>query len=203
MRAEEGRETGATRAAARRGGEAERPDAGSGRGAADRPDEETAARTRREAEQPVGRAFGAGLFGVDALVVEVEAARARGEPRAAIVGQAEGAVREARERMRIALQRAALWNAEDSELAALVINLAPADVPKTGVGLDLPMCLAVAALKLPALVAPLAATAAYGEVGLDGSLRPARGTLSAAIAVRLLEDYRAALPQLRYLRNDH
>lgn len=184
MRAEEERETGATRAAARRVGEADRPDAGSGRGEAERPDEETAARTRREAEQPVGRAFGAGLFGVDALVVEVEAARARGEPRAAIVGQAEGAVREARERMRIALQRAALWNAEDSELAALVINLAPADVPKTGVGLDLPMCLAVAALKLPALVAPLAATAAYGEVGLDGSLRPARGTLSAAIAVR-------------------
>ena len=122
MRAEEDRETGATRAAARRGGEAERSDAGSGRGEAERRDEETAARTRREAEQPVGRAFGAGLFGVDALVVEVEAARARGEPRAAIVGQAEGAVREARERMRIALQRAALWNAEDSELAALVIN---------------------------------------------------------------------------------
>jgi magnesium chelatase family protein len=135
-----------------------------------------------EREFRVGRAYGAALFGIEAVVVEVQAARALGQPRAVIVGQAESEVKEGRERLKVALQGAGLWDAAGEQ--AVIINLAPADTPKTGTGLDLPMCLAVAALHHPAVQGGLASVLAYAEVGLDGALRPAKGTLSTAMAAR-------------------
>jgi len=131
----------------------------------------------------VTRAFGAALQGIDAVLVEVQAAHAVGVPRSAITGQAEPDVREARERLKVALQAAGLWPARDGE-RPVILNLAPAGFRKSGTGLDLPMALAVAALDRPALRSPLQRILAYAEVGLDGRLRPSRGTLSAAITAR-------------------
>ncbi|MDH3198982.1 MAG: ATP-binding protein [Candidatus Krumholzibacteria bacterium] len=128
----------------------------------------------------IGRAFGAALYGIEAARVEVQAARAPGLPRAAIIGQAGSEVREARERLRVAMQAQRLWTSQGEQ--AVVINLAPAGLPKTGTGLDLPMCLAIVALTWPALQEKLDHVLAYAEVGLDGTLRAAAGTLSAAIA---------------------
>ncbi|MCU0224781.1 MAG: YifB family Mg chelatase-like AAA ATPase [Acidobacteria bacterium] len=129
----------------------------------------------------VARAFGAALHGIDAVLVEVQAAHALGVPRSAIVGQAEADVREARERLKVALQSAGLWPRESGE-HPVILNLAPAGFRKSGAGLDLPMALAVAALAQPALAGPLSGLLSYAEIGLDGRLRPARGTLSAAFA---------------------
>lgn len=131
----------------------------------------------------VACAFGASLHGIDAVLVEVQAAHAVGVPRSAITGQAEPDVREARERLKVALQAAGLWPARDGE-RPVILNLAPAGFRKSGTGLDLPMALAVAALDRPDLAAPLRRILAYAEVGLDGRLRPSRGTLSAAITAR-------------------
>ncbi|RMF73009.1 MAG: ATP-binding protein [Acidobacteria bacterium] len=130
----------------------------------------------------VARAFGAALFGIDAVRVEVQAARAAGMPRAIVIGQAETEVREGRDRLKVALQAAGLWRREGDQ--AVILNLAPAGVRKAGTGLDLPMCLAVAALNRPALQRRLGEVLSYGEVGLDGRLRAAAGTLSAAITAR-------------------
>jgi predicted ATPase with chaperone activity len=130
----------------------------------------------------VGRAFGAALFGIEAVPVEVQVAQGKGLPRAAIVGQAESEVKEGKERLKVALQGAGLWFRSDEP--GLIINLAPADVVKTGTGLDLAMCLGVAAIVQPNLAPPLAAVLCYGEVGLDGRLRGARGTLSVAMAAK-------------------
>lgn len=130
----------------------------------------------------VGRAFGAALFGIEAVPVEVQVAQGKGLPRAAIVGQAESEVKEGKERLKVALQGAGLWFRSDEP--GLIINLAPADVVKTGTGLDLAMCLGVAAVVQPNLAPPLAAVLCYGEVGLDGRLRGARGTLSVAMAAK-------------------
>ncbi len=130
----------------------------------------------------VSRALGAALFGVDALVVEVQVARLGGAPRTAVIGNAENEVKEARERVKAALQAADLWSRGGEQ--SFIINLAPADAPKNGTGLDLPMCLGVAALELPLLREALRGVLAYAEVGLDGRLRRARGTLSAAMAAR-------------------
>ncbi len=129
----------------------------------------------------IGRAFGAALYGIEAARVEVQAARAPGLPRAAIIGQAGSEVREARERLKVAMQAQGLWSGKGGE-HAIVINLAPAGLPKTGTGLDLPMCLATVSLTWPALQEKLDRVLAYAEVGLDGTLRAAAGTLSAAIA---------------------
>ncbi len=131
----------------------------------------------------VARSYGAALLGIDAVLVEVQAAHAVGVPRSAIVGQAEADVREARERLKVALQSAGLWPRGAGE-QPVILNLAPAGFRKSGAGLDLPMALAVAALERPALVAPLRRLLAYAEIGLDGKLRPARGTLSAAFTAQ-------------------
>jgi magnesium chelatase family protein len=133
-------------------------------------------------ETKVARAYGAALFGVDAIKVEVQAAAAPGVPRGVIVGQAEAEVREARDRVKVALQASDLWAGDGRQ--SFLVNLAPAGVRKTGTGLDLPMCLAVAALRERVDEGALARCLAYGEVGLDGRLRPARGTLSAALTAR-------------------
>ncbi len=130
----------------------------------------------------VARAFGAALFGIDAVRVEVQAARARGMPRAVVIGRAESEVREGRDRLKVALQASGLWHRQGEH--AVILNLAPANVRKTGTGLDLPMCLAVAALERPVLQRRLFDLMAYAEVGLDGRLRAAAGTLSAAITAR-------------------
>lgn len=138
----------------------------------------------------VARAFGAAIHGIEALRVEVQAAESRGLPRAVIVGQAESEVKEGRERFKVALQSSGLWTEEGEQ--AVIINLAPANVRKTGTGLDLPMCLAVACLRAQTMQAALEKVLAYAEVGLDGRLRPAKGTLSAAVTARR-EGFRAIL----------
>lgn len=132
---------------------------------------------------PVGRAYGASLYGIEAVVVEVQAVKASGMPRSTITGQAENDVKESRERIRVALQKSELWKGSEGEGGA-IINLAPAGVRKAGTGLDLPIAMAVACSAFPDLGAGLRHWLGYAEVGLDGTLRPARGTLSAALAAR-------------------
>lgn len=130
----------------------------------------------------IARAFGAALFGIDGVAVEVQAASAQGVPRSAVLGQAEIEVREARDRLRVALQAHELWAGDGEQ--GIIINLAPAGLRKTGTGLDLPICLAIAALTRPDLARAASHVMAYGEIGLDGTIRPTRGTLSAALAAR-------------------
>lgn len=140
----------------------------------------------------VTRAHGASLFGVDAVAVTVEVADVAGVPRTGVLGQADPEVRESRERLRIALSGAGLWRWSGE--AAVLINLAPAGLRKRGTGLDLPMALAIAAHGFEELHAPLADTLAYGEVSLDGTLRPSRGTLSVAITARAIGMRRLLVP---------
>ncbi|MFN7966626.1 MAG: YifB family Mg chelatase-like AAA ATPase [Acidobacteriota bacterium] len=140
----------------------------------------------------VVRAHGAALFGVDAVAVEVEVAETGGIPRSGVLGQADAEVREARDRLRVALQRSGFWpwNGE----APLVVNLAPAGWRKTGTGLDLPMALAIVALKHHELVPALGEVTSFGELGLDGRLRAARGTLSVAMMARDMGMRRLLVP---------
>lgn len=130
----------------------------------------------------VARAFGAALCGIEGVKVEVQAARSVGNARSAIIGQAEVEVREARDRLRVALQSHGLWKGEGEQ--GVLINLAPAGLRKSGTALDLPICLAVAALDRHGLRPALERLLAFGEVGLDGALRPSKGTLSAALTAR-------------------
>ncbi len=116
--------------------------------------------------------------GIEAVPVEVQVQLSSGAPNFLIVGLADKAVAEARERVRAAFHAMGL----SLPPRRILINLKPADLLKEGSHFDLPLALGVlAAMELiPAEL--LAEYAAVGELSLDGSLNKVAGVLPAAIA---------------------
>ncbi|MDR2793218.1 MAG: YifB family Mg chelatase-like AAA ATPase [Treponema sp.] len=112
-------------------------------------------------------------YGADGIIIRVEADIRRGIPGADITGLAQTAVREARERARVAFRNSGFDFPKDRVL----INLAPAGVRKDGASLDLPIALAVMAAA--GMIPPPDDLMALGELELSGSLRPVRGVLAA------------------------
>ncbi|MEO5511228.1 MAG: YifB family Mg chelatase-like AAA ATPase [Longimicrobiales bacterium] len=121
------------------------------------------------------------LAGVDAFMVRVEVDLAKGLPCMHVVGLAESAVREGRERVLAALANAGI----ELPPRRAIVNLAPADIHKSGTAFDLPMALGL--LVAAGWIEPsaLAATCVIGELGLDGEVRPVRGALSIADRCRV------------------
>jgi magnesium chelatase family protein len=120
------------------------------------------------------------LKGVDAYIVEVEVDLAPGLPAFTTVGLPETAVKEAKDRVRAALKNSGYKFPGNR----ITINLAPADVRKEGTGFDLPV--AVGLLAAQGVVPPegLEKYLLFGELSLDGRLKPTRGVLSMALATR-------------------
>lgn len=116
----------------------------------------------------------AAVLGISAYEVTVEVDAAQGLPQFTIVGLPAGAVKESRERVSAALVNAGLVLPP----RRITVNLAPADVRKDGTAFDLPIALGilVATRQLPP--ESVRGSAAVGELGLDGALRPVRGVLS-------------------------
>ncbi|MDH5632414.1 MAG: YifB family Mg chelatase-like AAA ATPase [Gammaproteobacteria bacterium] len=116
--------------------------------------------------------------GVDAPAVTVEVHLANGLPGLSVVGLPELAVREAKDRVRSALQTLGF----EFPARRITINLAPADLPKDGGRFDLPMALGILAANGQLPREPLADFEFIGELALGGDIRPVRGVLSAALA---------------------
>jgi len=119
--------------------------------------------------------YGYAPWGYEGDLIRVETDLRRGVPGMEIVGLPGNAVREARERIRIALRRAGF----QFPLDRIVVNLSPADLPKTGSGYDLPMALALLAAS-GQWNPPFSSMMAMGELALDGSLRQVPGILAGA-----------------------
>lgn len=119
-----------------------------------------------------------GLLGLHAPRIEVEVHVSQGMPSLTIVGLPEAAVRESKDRVRSAI----LNSGYQFPTKRLTINLAPADLPKDGSRLDLPIALGIlmASGQLPEHCAE--GIEFIGELALDGQLRPIHGVLSIAIA---------------------
>jgi magnesium chelatase family protein len=115
--------------------------------------------------------------GIDAVPVEVQVQISSGLPAFLIVGLADKAVGEARERVRAALTAMGLALPPKRVL----INLAPADLQKEGSHFDLAIALAVLAAMEVLPRVELAAYAAIGELSLDGRVNPVTGVLPAAM----------------------
>ena len=116
--------------------------------------------------------------GIDAVPVEVQVQLSSGTPTFLIVGLADKAVAEARERVRAAFHAMGL----SLPPRRILINLKPADLLKEGSHFDVPLALGVlAAMDLLPMEA-LSEYAALGELSLDGSLNKVAGVLPAAIA---------------------
>jgi magnesium chelatase family protein len=128
----------------------------------------------------LARCSGAALVGLEAVEVAVEVDIAPGLPGLQIVGLADAAVQESRERVRAALRNSGLR----PPLTRVVVSLAPADLRKQGPAFDLPIALAVLAASGQLNPALLQGIWCAGELGLGGALRPVRGALSLALAAQ-------------------
>ncbi|WP_081952070.1 YifB family Mg chelatase-like AAA ATPase [Kitasatospora phosalacinea] len=118
------------------------------------------------------------LVGVDGVVVEVQADLEPGLAAFSLVGLADKALLEARDRVRAAVSN----SGEKWPLRKLTVGLTPASVPKSGSGYDLAVACAVLAAAERLDPASIDGLLIIGELGLDGRVRPVRGVLPAVLA---------------------
>ncbi|MDO3410716.1 YifB family Mg chelatase-like AAA ATPase [Saccharibacillus sp. CPCC 101409] len=127
-----------------------------------------------------GKSYSACLYGVDGVIVEVEADITNGLPQTSIIGLPDSAIREATDRVRSALKNCGFRFPN----RRVTINLAPADLRKEGSSLDLAIALGIlitsGQLSLPGDEKLIA----IGELSLDGALRPVPGVLAMADCAR-------------------
>jgi magnesium chelatase family protein len=119
------------------------------------------------------------LAGMEAPAVNVEVHLANGLPGIAIVGLPDTEVREAKDRVRAALQNSGF----DLPARRITINLAPADLPKESGRFDLPIALGILAASRQIRHDALHRYEFAGELSLSGELRPVRGALAMAFAM--------------------
>ena len=116
--------------------------------------------------------------GIEAPAVRVEVHLGGGLPAMSIVGLPEAAVREAKDRVRAAIQCAQF----EFPARRITINLAPADLPKDGARFDLAIALGILAASGQVSLDALEGWEFLGELALTGALRGTDGALAAAIA---------------------
>lgn len=120
------------------------------------------------------KVYSAAHIGFDGQLIEVECDTTKSLPAIVIVGLANKAIDEAKERIRSGIK--------NSELSVprkrITLNLAPADLPKDGSAYDLPMAIAVLAASQQIKTDSLSSSLFVGELSLDGSLRAIRGVIS-------------------------
>jgi len=119
-------------------------------------------------------------LGIDAFEVRVEVHISNGLPAFTIVGLPETAVREARDRVRSAI----LNSGFEFPARRITVNLAPADLPKTGGRYDLAIALGILAASAQVDSSSLAGTACFGELALGGECRRIDGLLPSLVACR-------------------
>lgn len=138
----------------------------------------------------LARAVTHALVGLEPRRVDVEAHVRDGIPGFAIVGLADRACQEARERVRSGISAAEL----SFPAGRITVNLAPAELRKEGSGFDLPIALALLAASQQVPLSALERTAAVGELALDGRLRRVGGVLAVAEGARRLGAERLLCP---------
>ncbi|MBN2232511.1 MAG: YifB family Mg chelatase-like AAA ATPase [Deltaproteobacteria bacterium] len=119
------------------------------------------------------------LAGIEALPVDVEVDVSTGLPNIAIVGLADSAIRESRDRIRAAIRNAGF----PFPPRRITVNLAPADRRKEGTAFDLPTAVGIlaAAADTPPALSWQRNFLFLGELSLDGGVRGVRGILPAAL----------------------
>ena len=121
------------------------------------------------------------LLGIDAVPVEVEVdISVRAAPKIILVGLPEAAVRESTHRVERALVNSGFQRPQDR----VVINLAPAELPKQAASFDLSISLGMLVGTGQLISDRLTDYAVIGELSLEGKMRPVKGALSMAIAAK-------------------
>jgi len=130
------------------------------------------------------------VYGVDGHLVQVEVDISPGLPLFEIVGLPDAAVRESRDRVRTAIRNSGL----PFPTGRLVVNLAPADLPKAGPACDLAIALGILAASGQLPQDRVAALCAVGELSLDGQVRGVPGVLSIALAAADSRELQLVVP---------
>ena len=120
-----------------------------------------------------------GVHGIQGNLIRVECYISNGLPSFDIVGLPDAAVKEARERVRAAAKTAGLH----FPTSRITVNLAPANLKKSGTHYDLPILLSIMSAS-GAIRRPKSSSAFIGELSLDGKIRPVSGVLPMAIAAK-------------------
>lgn len=127
----------------------------------------------------LAKVYSFGLLGIEAYPVEIEVDVSHGLPHVAVVGLADAAIRESKERVKSAIKNSGFgWPSE-----RITISLAPSYVKKEGASFDLSIALGILAATGQINPISLMEYHILGELSLDGSLRPCRGILPVALAV--------------------
>lgn len=119
-----------------------------------------------------------GVLGLHAPLIDVEVHVSQGLPALTIVGLPDAAVRESKDRVRSAIINSGFT----FPTKRLTINLAPANLPKDSTHLDLPIAIGILVASGQLNVENLQAYEFFGELALDGHLRPIHSTLAVALA---------------------
>ncbi len=130
------------------------------------------------------------LLGIDAVPVEVEVdVSPAGLPKNVLVGLPEAAVKESTHRVERAMVNSGFVRPQ----SRVVINLAPADLPKDAASFDLPIALGILAGSGQIESDRLGQYAVVGELALDGTMRPTKGALSMAMTAAKQDGLRGML----------
>lgn len=114
-----------------------------------------------------------GIRGIYSYLVQVEVDTAQGLPAFEMVGYLGSEVKEAKERVRVAMKNAGF----DMPAGRITVNISPADIPKEGTAYDLPVAAAILCSMAEVPKESLEGLLMIGELGLNGELRPVRGVL--------------------------
>jgi magnesium chelatase family protein len=125
----------------------------------------------------IGRVYSVAFQGIDVLEIDVQVQTSLGLPAFHIVGLGDKAVVESRERIRASFHSLGLALPSKH----ITVNLAPADVQKEGSHYDLPVALGLMVMMDILNREDMAGYTALGELGLDGTLAPVSGVISAAL----------------------
>lgn len=137
------------------------------------------------------RTWAVALFGVDGVLVEIEVdVRTGGLPSVQLLGLPDSALQESKNRVRAAIQNCR----EKWPDSRVTLALSPAALPKTGTSYDLALACAALAGGKQVPAQRLESTVMFGELALDGRVRPTRGLLPALLAARREGMRRAVVP---------
>jgi magnesium chelatase family protein len=127
----------------------------------------------------LARVFSFALSGIEAYPIEIEVDVSTGLPSITLVGLADTAIRESKERVKSAIKNSGFsWPAE-----RVTVNLAPSDIKKEGTYFDLAIALGILAATAQINGQVLNNHFILGELSLDGSLRPVKGVLPISISI--------------------
>ncbi|NJD04151.1 MAG: YifB family Mg chelatase-like AAA ATPase [Ruminiclostridium sp.] len=132
-----------------------------------------------------------GLLGIDGFTVEVEADISNGIPVFDIVGLADAAIRESKERVRSAIKNSGM----DFPVRRITMNLAPANLKKVGSSFDLAIALSILAATGQVQSTVMEQCMFIGELSLDGEIRPVHGVLPIAVCAMQSGIEKLVLPE--------